>query len=62
MPSLMDNIMTAYDGLGFTTGSINDRMFAYLRSKGGTGSLDDMQYGLRTDKDVTVVMDPSEVP
>jgi hypothetical protein len=42
MSSFNDVVMTALADLGFDQGSINDRLFAYLRSEGFTGSLNDM--------------------
>jgi hypothetical protein len=62
MASKVDNLMAQYAGLGFVTGSLHDRMFAYLRSKGGTGSLADMIKQKRTGGLVTEYLDPTQVP
>jgi hypothetical protein len=58
----MDDLMAQYAGLGFNTGSIHDRMMAFLRSKGGTGSLADMMRQKRTGGIVTDPLNPAQVP
>lgn len=60
--SKADNIRSAYDGLLFTTGSLADRAMAYLRSKGGTGSLADMQIQKSSDGRVLDPVDPARIP
>ena len=62
MASKVDGFMANYVAAGFTTGSINDRMAALLRSKGGTGSLADMMKQKRTGGLVTWIIDVPEVP
>jgi hypothetical protein len=62
MPSKVDTLMAQYTALGFTTGSLHDRMMAYLRSKGGTGSIADMEKQKRTGGLVTDYLDPTQVP
>jgi hypothetical protein len=62
MPTKVDTLMTQYAGLGFTVGSLHDRMFAYLRSKGGTGTIADMEVQKRTGGLVTEYLDPTQVP
>lgn len=62
MASKHDIHMAQLVAKGFTTGSITDRMVAFLRSKGGIGSFADMQRQLRPSKKVSWIFDPNEVP
>lgn len=62
MPSKTDSHMAKLVARGFLTGSVTDRLFALLRSKGGTGSLADMQRQKRPGGKVSYVFDPDEVP
>jgi hypothetical protein len=62
MPSLVDGYMVKLNIAGFTSGTINDRLFALLRFKGGTGSYASMQKQKRTSGRVSYVFDPNEVP
>jgi hypothetical protein len=60
--SKMDDLLTEYEGLGFTTGSFQDRVRDFLASKGNTGSVADGMRQYRTGGLVTETLDPSEVP
>jgi hypothetical protein len=62
MPSKVDGHMTKLVSKGFTTGTVMNRLFFYLRSKGGTGSYAAMQRQLRPGGKVSYVFDPDEVP
>jgi gamma-glutamyltranspeptidase len=62
MANKMDDLIAKYNAAGFTSGSLADRMMAFLRSKGGTGSLADMVKQKRTGGIVTDILDPTEVP
>lgn len=41
-PTLRDAEMQFLSGRGFSSGTVNDRWYAYLKSVGFTGNLDDM--------------------
>jgi len=62
MPSKVDSHMVKLVARGFTTGSVSDRLFVLLRSKGGVGTLASMQRQLRPGGKVSYVFDPDEVP
>lgn len=62
MPSKADDCRDKLVVKGFTTGSVADRLMAYMRSKGGTGSIADMQSQLRPGKKVSYYFDPNEIP
>ena len=60
--SKSDNFHSAYNALGFTAGSLADKAMALLRSKGGTGSLADMQRQKASDGRVFDIVDPARIP
>jgi len=62
MANLMATLMAEYTAAGFTTGTINDRMFALLRSKGGTLCNSNMQKTKKTGGKVTFYFHSNEVP
>lgn len=62
MPSKADTYFAQYVALGYTTGSMHDKMMAFLRFKTGTGSNNDMMVQKRTGGKPTDPLDPAEVP